>query len=537
PRLWLSGKDAARAVGDHVRSFSLLSCTTCGQHYFESWNADFFAGAGPKDQPEGGDRVGSGRQWEHLAEDLGGQRVLFVDRLVVRPEEDEDLEEEEEASSGHDFSHRRLLPLWICNRCGALHAQASSSCTACLAATPPVEIQVVRSKKDNPGVLGACVACRAPGRRPAGGNFREPARPVRAVGVSDVHVLAQSMIHLSERPRLLVFADNRQDAAFQAGWMRDHARRFRLRALMAQQIPPEGASVGDIALGLDGLLECDRDLSRALIPEVWQVVPQEEAGSRHREERLYFLRVQVLRELTTGVKQRLGLEPWGRLKVIYQGLTPDMEWIRSRATALGCPPEQLCEGVAALLDHLRRSRILWDATTKLFNQHWGSENREIQAGYFPPFAGGPRGVMYSRGPDNLPARALQWVGSRPTQMWNAVETWGFSEDQIEPFLEELWSFLRREKFLVPAPLEGWGKALKGSAGVWQVNAGKLLVKPHRGRWRCERCRRTTLRHGPGQSCMAWRCGGRLTWEIDDRDDFDLHTLDQNYALLRVAEHS
>ena len=35
------------------------------------------------------------------------------------------------------------------------------------------------------------------------------------------------------RPRLLVFCDNRQDAAFQAGWMKDHARRFRLRALMA----------------------------------------------------------------------------------------------------------------------------------------------------------------------------------------------------------------------------------------------------------------------------------------------------------------
>ena len=42
---------------------------------------------------------------------------------------------------------------------------------------------------------------------------REPARPVRATNVADVHVLAQDMVHHSERRRLLVFCDNRQDAA------------------------------------------------------------------------------------------------------------------------------------------------------------------------------------------------------------------------------------------------------------------------------------------------------------------------------------
>ena len=67
-------------------------------------------------------------------------------------------------------------------------------------------------------------------RAAVGVNYREPARPVRATNVADVHVLAQDMVHHSERQRLLVFCDNRQDAAFQAGWMKDHARRFRLRA-------------------------------------------------------------------------------------------------------------------------------------------------------------------------------------------------------------------------------------------------------------------------------------------------------------------
>ena len=71
---------------------------------------------------------------------------------------------------------------------------------------------------------------------------------MRATNVADVHVLAQDMIHHSERRRLLVFCDNRQDAAFQAGWMKDHARRFRLRALMAQGLAAGPVSVGDLAL-------------------------------------------------------------------------------------------------------------------------------------------------------------------------------------------------------------------------------------------------------------------------------------------------
>ena len=96
-------------------------------------------------------------------------------------------------------------------------------------------LYAVRQKKDNPGMLASCLSCGANGRR-IGSNYREPARPVRATNVADVHVLAQDMVQHSERPRLLVFCDNRQDAAFQAGWMKDHARRFRLRALMADGV-------------------------------------------------------------------------------------------------------------------------------------------------------------------------------------------------------------------------------------------------------------------------------------------------------------
>ena len=540
-RLWLSGADADVELGESYRRFPIITCTTCGQHYYENWVKDFALLAGVKAGPAGGDRVGDLVVWEHVPEETGGDRVLLVDRLVVQPDEDEGVEEVDEDGdvlmpSGHDFEHRRLYPMFVCSHCGSMQEEHTEACGTCNVGRSLVAVQAVRHKEDYPGLLHSCVACQAPGRRPRGGRYREPARPVRAVGVSDVHVLAQSMMHLSERPRLLVFADNRQDAAFQAGWMRDHARRFRLRALMAQQIPDSGASIGDVVYALDGLLDKDRDLSRALLPEVWQVVPFDDSGTKHREERLYFLRIQVLREVATGVKQRLGLEPWGRLRVTYDGLSADLPFVQTWAPVLEVEPGALAEGIAALLDHLRRIRVLHDPT-KLFEKMWNSGDKEVQYGYVPTFAGGPKGAKLTRAGDDVPARVTQWVGSRPTQVWNAVLAWGVPELELEAFLTELWDALRRSKLLVPVTLEGWGKPLKGSAGVWQLDSARLTLHPHEGRYRCEKCRRTTVRQGPTGLCMAWRCGGRLTWEAEDTEDFDLRMLDGDYAMLRVAEHS
>jgi SOS-response transcriptional repressor LexA len=546
-RLWLAGEEADAELGEGWRRFPLLTCTTCGQHYYETWVKDFRLVAGTSAAPEGGDLAGTIRVWEHLSDELGGARVLLVDRLVVRPDEDDDIDTVDEDGnveaevaalpSGHEYQHRRLHPLWVCGHCGGLHEKDGPACAACHVAGALSAVQAVRCKEELPGVLHSCVACQAPGRRPGGGRYREPARPVRAVSVSDVHVLAQSMLHLSERRRLLVFADNRQDAAFQAGWMRDHARRFRLRALMSQAIPVSGASVGDVAQRLDAVLEADRELSRALIPEVWQVAPQEDAGVKHREERLYFLRLQALREIATGVKQRIGLEPWGRVRIEYVGLDAGHDVIGRWAQRLGFEPAALAEGIAALLDHLRRIRVLHDEPTRLFGKLWRDGDKEIQYGYLPSFSGGPRGVKLSRLPADSPARVTQWSGTRPTQIWNAASTWRIPENDLEDFLRDLWGMLAGAKLLVPVTLEGWGKPLPGSAGTFQIDATKLRLLPHRGRWRCEKCRRTTVRHGPTSTCLAWRCAGKLGWEENDPDDFDLHVLDGNYAMLRVAEHS
>jgi len=540
-RLWLSGEDAEEEIGDDFRRFPVITCTTCGQHYFETSVNDFGLAYGSHGGPTGGDLVGTTAVWEQVPIESGGCRVLFVDHLVTAEDEEEDFddlnEDGEVVVSERDVAgHPRLHPMFVCRRCGSLQEENSNECIACRARDAMVPVQVVRTKPDYHGQLHSCVACHAPGRRPGGGRYREPARPLRAVSVSDVHVLAQSMVHLSERRRLLVFADNRQDAAFQAGWMQDHARRYRLRTLIAQQIKREGVSIGDVLYGLDEIFGDDQELSRALLPEVWQVVPYSDSNTKHRHERLLFLRLQILRELAVGVKQRLGLEPWGRLKVRYVGFGPDDPVVKKWAPVIGVTDADLCEGIEAILDHARRTRLLSD-DTEIFEKVWGQGDKHIQYGYIPILPGGPKGLKLTRGAADQQSRILQWVGTRPTQVWNAVAAWGVPEELVQEFLGELWNELVSKGILKPVSLKYWKGRLPGCAGAYQIDSKKLLLCSNKGRYRCDKCRRTTVRKGATGTCLAWHCGGRLVWEDEIADDFDLRLLDGNYAMLRAVEHS
>lgn len=181
---------------------------------------------------------------------------MLLDRLALS---DEDSEGEEGSWASH------VHEVFMCRYCGALHPGDRTRCDACGRRGTLVRLFAVRQKDDHPGYLTSCLACKARGRFESGAP-REPARPVRAVTVSDIHVLAQNMIHCSDRRRLLVFADNRQEAAFQAGWMKDHARRFRLRSLMYDRIVQGPISVDDLVTHLDRLLNADDEMSRSLIP-------------------------------------------------------------------------------------------------------------------------------------------------------------------------------------------------------------------------------------------------------------------------------
>jgi len=523
PLLWLAAEDEVLTTPSDVKRahFPVTTCVTCGQHYFVAFLKDFSFSS--RHGPEGGDAHATGSVWEPLAEAQGGNRVVLVDRVVGADDEEESLE--------------RTSPLYFCRACGAAHPGAGTACLHCGTSEPFVMLHAVRQKEDNPGYLSSCLSCGTTGRR-TGTLYREPARAVRATNVADVHVLAQDIIQNAERKRLLVFCDNRQDAAFQAGWMKDHARRFRLRALMAEALAAGHQSVGDVALYLDGRLERDASLSRALAPEVWEVVRREGSGGRHEAERRKFLRIQVLREITLSSKQSIGLEPWGRMKVEYEGLETTWPWIQQHAVTLGVPPEDLRDGVAVILDSLRRKRVLFDPEHQIFSHFWMDGDQEIQAGYLPN-VGGPKGTKLRRASGDKPPYVVQWLSDRgDTAISQIVRGWGVESADVDEFLEPLFKDLVDRGSLHSVTLKGARRnALPGVTGVYQVDADSIRLRPSHGVWQCKSCRRRTTRRTPKGRCPGWRCEGTLAFLSEDPDNYDLQLLDQGYVLLRTEEHT
>lgn len=531
-RLWLSREEAIAAEDEEhtLRKLDVTTCTTCGQHYFVHFAADFTF---TDREPSGGLAEGDAAYWPALEEANGGKRLVLTDAVVGGEDEDEDGDDEADAEAPH-----RTAYVYFCRTCGALHRSNASLCSGCGRTGDLVRLLAVQQRESHEGYLTRCLACGANGRR-LGSHYREPARPVRAITVSDVHVLAQNMLQHAERRRLIIFADNRQDAAFQAGWMQDHARRYRLRALMFERIMNGPTSVGDLVTWLDKKLDEDDALSMALIPEVWRVARKEQAGTTHADERRYFLRIQVLREATNGLRQRIGLEPWGRVLVRYLGLDAEHAFFQRWSHAAGCSPDDLFVGASLLLDIARRSMAVFDREHEILTRWWNEGDREVQRGYIVPTQGGPKALILEREADES-RRLVQWLSARgQTRAVQLAKKWQIPDDQVRPFLEELWSVVTEELGLVvPVTLRNaWGRAVPGTTGARQIDADKLLLEPHRGLYRCTTCRRTQLRPGPYAACIQWRCAGTVEFLEEDPDNYDLKVLDEQFALVRAREHS
>ncbi|MFM7168928.1 MAG: DEAD/DEAH box helicase, partial [Planctomycetaceae bacterium] len=532
-KLWLAAEDEMHASGrtqsagngpQHAH-FPVTTCTTCGQHYFLAHLKDFEY---TKKRPGGGEATADASFWEPLAEAQDGHRVVLLDRIIGDSGDDNGDDEQED--------YKRTTLLHFCRSCGAAHPQAGHRCQSCGVAGELVGLYAIQQKEDSQGHLTSCLSCGATGRK--AGSYREPARPVRATTVADVHVLAQDMVHHSSRPRLLVFCDNRQDAAFQAGWMKDHARRFRLSSLLARGLEQGSVSVGDLARFVDEILEADEALSRALVPEVWLVQRREGGGGRHEQERRKFLRFLVLREVTLSARRAIGLEPWGRMKVDYKGLDAGLPYIQRTAAQLGVAPEVFRDGVAAVLDYLRRKRLLFDTDHQTFNRYWLDGDPEIQQGYLLQF-GQPQGTKLQRDSHDDKKYVVQWLTDRgETVMQQIAKKWRVAEQDVHGFLERLFQFLVDTKLLKPVTLIGArGNPLPGASGVYQVDADLLRLQSYHGAYRCVSCRRRSTRPTPHNACLAWRCTGKLEWVAENPDDYNLQLLTEGYSMLRPEEHT
>lgn len=506
---------------------SVLVCKTCGQHYYEGYYDNFEL---DDLQPRGGTAEGNNAIWRPTDE-AGGNRVLLTDRFLS----------EQEDRTRENLDEKRF-EIYFCRYCGTLHLHPGEcQKPRCGRGGSLVKLWGVKLEDDN---LKSCLSCRHGGGR-VGGQVREPIRPLRAITVADVHILAQNMLNAtsSDRRNLIVFSDNRQDAAFQAGWMKDHARRYRMRHLIYDYLRDQNEPVGirDVQEYLYREFEKDRNLARSLMPEIYEDQAHEYFGKSHRETLLYALRIILVRELATSWKQRDSLENWGVMRVEYAGVCESNEWIQNQAGKLGLEPGELADGIALLLDSYRRGNLFYDPEAPIFSRWWSKGDSEVQQGFLPLFDFPPPGMKKYRLADDNKTYVRGFLSKRgQTAAKNYVSKWGAREDRTAEFLDELWDFLAAgdEPLLPTVTLKGSsGKPVSGASGVRQVDSTRVGLIRQYERYRCGVCQRIHPRPSPNMACTGYRCDGKLSREEPPEDDYNLSMLEMPFRMVQAEEHS
>ncbi|EHQ34552.1 DEAD/DEAH box helicase [Methanoplanus limicola] len=504
--------------------FPVVSCQKCGQHFFEINIEDI---SEDDDGLLGGIQEGDNIFWPPATE-TEGAKVTFTNRFVSESEsESEDV--------GNSLKNKRELA-YICRFCGAIHKKESKECLNCHIQHPVVSIFVIKKH----GFIKKCPVCRygAPGKN------RSSLRPLSAVQVADIHILTQSMINAesADNRKLILFADNRQDAAFQAAWMTDHARRYRLRHLIFELISNslKPLSIGDLVEQLTKIFEENKELGKALATEVYARNVEEGYSSRIKDDMKKYLRITILREIATSFSQRDNLETWGKLKISYFGLENYPESVKDFAEAYNLKEEETINLIGSVCDYLRRSKILWDPQEPIFSHYWSQGMADVQRKFLPYIDLPPKGVKLERETDDRKGSVMGLTSSRGrTTLMDFVKRIGVDDELSNQVIEDIWKLLTEDlKILVPVSLkDGRGNQLPGSTGVYQIDSATIGLSSQNERYRCTNCNRIHTRNTPGNKCMKIYCKGNLVRENPPEEDYNVSLLNQDFMMVIPREHT
>lgn len=511
--------------------FPMVSCKNCGQHYLEAWISDV---GEEKEGLTGGVAEDENVYWPRVGEEEGTM-VTFTNRFVS---EADDVEIPEEQVDRLD---KRREKAFICRLCGALHHGSGQSCAnaSCKARDSLVPIFLLKEHGD----IQICPACGYKGTK-RGGRIFSPLRPLSAVTVADIHILAQDMItaqNLRNR-KLIVFADNRQDAAFQAAWMGDHARRYRLRHLMYRIISESKLpiSIGDLEKRLNTELKRDKDIARTLAPEVFAGMVEEAYSSRIEEDMKRFLRISILREIIRSFAQMESLENWGKLRIDYYGLKADDPFIQDLAIKYGLRTDDLLVGIETLLDVYRRGGTLYDEKEPIFTKFWHPGCEEVQRGFLPTTEIYPKALKLERTTDEKFSFIKGLISRRGhTSAEDFVIRWGVKREDTQSLLTDIWAGLTTKWGLLKpvSILSSKGQPISGIVGAFQIDSSKVGLVAVSKRYKCSVCGRNHTRPTPKMVCTSKNCTGRLSENAPPEDDYNISVLEKGFVMLMAKEHT
>ncbi len=441
---------------DGAPAYPLLVCRNCGEPYVEGWDDGAMLHPRPEISPRSTRRV--------LRLISAGDAATEIDH--------DDLDNNSEVEGFFEF---------IADT-GEL-ADGPDQCVLSLAEAPMYDDDEERRR-----YVRKCLSCGA-----RGGRFAEPVTPIHPGDDALASVTAQTLLEaLSPRQRrsseapmqgrnLLVFSDNRQDAAFFAPFFERTARDQALRAAMVQALRGETCE----ALDLMGLRDGVWSSLRRTGFKLYDRRNPEPLSSTAAKDRLMAL---ITAECCGG-PLRLSLESLGLITVRYEGSAMITRRLAERVT-------QECRGmvpalVRFLFDLIRQSRAINSLETIDLTDDsiWGEGQASADISW-----------SLTRTHQSRRLRTLlSETGRLNRPLWVLVDRLGFPEERARDLLSAFWDEAKRPRhgLLLPG---GHGHVLNLAAMRFAATAeGELR--------RCERCGASS-QINLGGSCIAWRCKGR-----------------------------
>lgn len=448
-------------------AYPLLVCRNCGEPYVEGWDDGTMLHPRPEISP------GARRRVLRLIRAGEAATEIDPDELDEEPEEEPPFEFFADTGELADGPEEGVLSL--------------------------AEAPMRDDAEERRSYVRKCLSCGA-----TGGRFAEPVTPIHPGDDALASVTAQSLLEAlpppqgrsSEAPmqgrNLLVFADNRQDAAFFAPFFERTARDQALRAAMVQALRRETNE----ALDLMGLRDGVWTQLRRSGFNLYDRRNPEPLSSSAAKDRLMAL---IAAELCGG-PLRLSLESLGLITVQYEGDARIAQRLTERV-----PPEyrgMVPALVRFLLDLIRQSRAIntlenIDLTDESI---WGEGLASADISW-----------SLSRTHQSRRLRTLLSEPGRPNRpLWVLIERLGIPDGQARDILSAFWEEATRPRHRLLLP--------GGHGHVLNLAAMRFAATPEGELRRCESCGASS-QIDLGGVCTAWRCTGRTVLVLaEERDE-------------------
>ena len=413
--------------------------------------------------------------------------------------------------SEEDVESKKVPKLYLCPSCGFVSHEPLSTCPHC--GTEMEEFYYLQGK------LTECPVCH--GRY----GSREVVTPIWSGIASDVSVVSTSLISNMEENerRLLIFTDNRQDAAHQAGYMGDRHVKFTMRQLLyyiAEEAEKNGEDPFDINSMTDKIYE--KGIEIKLFDE-----PKTHSEKRKLKESIKF---RIIQEFTAVPRLRLTLESLGLLSINYFNLEKllnddDFKRICER---YGLDEDKLLKFIKIFLDEMRYKGAV---NYELYKRYLSKQERDRYDITLQPFWK-PTGFNFKK-EEGSGYRIYTFISENGRSLFEVLTKKLLDITDTQDFINYVVNLLIKHGYIVEEKIGSEGS----NAKAYLVDYERMEIVIPKDIWICPSCTKVHTVNIDNK-CTTYNCKGRLKEYAPNMEDYYVyHYTKHNPVTIKVAEHS